>query len=472
VPPATPTAPATSDPTTSAAPSADVGAGAGTHAGTSTGTGTGVSTGTSTGTGAPGYAPEDSERWLPEQHSNRRSDFARDRARLLHSSALRRLAAKTQVLSPTAGLDFARNRLTHSLEVAQVGRELATSLGLDPDVVDTACLAHDLGHPPFGHNGEKALNEWSLDVGGFEGNAQTLRLLTRIEPKVVDPSGRSFGLNLTRASLDASCKYPWPAAQGVPDPGGRTKFGFYDDDTAAFEWLRAGAPRRRRCVEAQVMDLSDDIAYSVHDFEDAVVNGYIDVRALGAKVDHESLVTSMHAWVGGELSRDELEEAFDRLTSLPFWMDGYDGGRLDQARLKDLTSQLIGRFAGSATQATREAYAQSSLIRFGASVVVSPDVIGEIAALKGIVAAFVMTKGTRRPLYERQREVLTTLADALWRSGPSELDAGFAADWADSSDDAGRRRVVVDQVASLTDQSAMAWHDRLVGPVGTVLGGA
>lgn len=409
----------------------------------------------------PGYDPADSERWLPEQHSNRRSDFARDRARLLHSSALRRLAAKTQVLSPTAGLDFARNRLTHSLEVAQVGRELATSLGLDPDVVDTACLAHDLGHPPFGHNGERALNEWSADIGGFEGNAQTLRLLTRIEPKVVDATGRSFGLNLTRASLDASCKYPWPAAQGIPDPGGRMKFGFYDDDTAAFDWLRRGAPRRRRCVEAQVMDLSDDIAYSVHDFEDAVVNGYVDVASLGARVDHDALVTAMHEWVGGELSRDELTEAFDRLQASPFWLDSYDGSRFAQARLKNLTSQLIGRFAGSATQATRESYPGDALMRFGASVVVSPDVIGEIAVLKGIVAAFVMTRDNRQPIYLRQREVLTSLADALWQAGPSELDRGFAADWGSADDDAARRRVVVDQVASLTDQSAMAWHDRL-----------
>ncbi|ROQ41179.1 dGTPase [Frondihabitans sp. PhB188] len=368
------------------------------------------------------------------------------------------------MLSPTAGLDFARNRLTHSLEVAQVGRELATSLGLDPDVVDTACLAHDLGHPPFGHNGEKALNDWAEGIGGFEGNAQTLRLLTRIEPKVIDGSGRSYGLNLTRASLDASCKYPWPAAQGVADPGGRTKFGFYDDDTPAFDWLRLGAPRRQRCIEAQVMDLSDDIAYSVHDLEDAVVNGYIDVASLSSKVGHDSLIDAMHAWVGGELSRDELTEAFDRLRSLDVWLHDYDGGRLDQARLKNLTSQLIGRFAGSATEATHQHYPQASLTRFSASVVIPAEIIGEIAALKGIVAAFVMTRNTRQPIYVQQREVLSSLADALWATGSSELDAGFRADWAVAVDDDARRRVIVDQVASLTDQSAMAWHDRLVRP--------
>ena len=229
--------------------------------------------------------------------------------------------------------------MTHSLEVAQVGRELADSLGLDPDIVDTACLAHDLGHPPFGHNGERALNDWAADIGGFEGNAQTLRLLTRIEPKVFGPDGQSYGLNLTRASLDASCKYPWPSSQGVADPSGRSKYGFYDDDTAAFEWLRTGAPERQRCIEAQVMDLSDDIGYSVHDFEDAIVNGYVDVTALGARVDHDELVNSMFAWIGGELDHDELIAAFDRLDNLDAWIDSWDGSRRAHGRLKNLTNE-------------------------------------------------------------------------------------------------------------------------------------
>ncbi|MDN4646926.1 deoxyguanosinetriphosphate triphosphohydrolase [Curtobacterium sp. PsM8] len=409
------------------------------------------------------YGPADADRWFPEEHGNRRSDFARDRARLLHSSALRRLAAKTQVLSPTTGLDFARNRLTHSLEVAQVGRELADSLGLDPDVVDTACLAHDIGHPPFGHNGETAVNAWAADIGGFEGNAQTLRLLTRLEPKVYGDDGRAYGLNLTRASLDASCKYPWPASQGVGEASsGRTKFGFYDEDHEAFAWLRAGAPRRQRCIEAQVMDLSDDIAYSVHDFEDAVVAGFIDVAALGDRVGENDIVTAMHAWVGDDLSRDELLEAFDRLRGMSLWMTEYDGSRQAQARLKNLTSQLIGRFARTATTATREAYASGSLVRFAASVVTPPEIIGEIAVLKGIVAAFVMTQGDRQPVYEDQRRVLTELLDVLADRGADALEPGFAADWRTAGDDQGRLRAVVDQVASLTDQGALAWHKRLV----------
>ncbi|TAL41134.1 MAG: deoxyguanosinetriphosphate triphosphohydrolase [Salinibacterium sp.] len=408
------------------------------------------------------YTAADTERWFPEEHSSRRSDFARDRARVVHSSALRRLAAKTQVLSPTAGVDFARNRLTHSLEVAQVGRELGASLGLDPDVVDTACLAHDLGHPPFGHNGERALNEWAADIGGFEGNAQTLRVLTRIEPKVFGPDGASFGLNLTRASLDASCKYPWPRSQGIPDPSGRSKYGFYDDDLAAFEWLRAGAPDKRRCIEAEVMDFADDIGYSVHDFEDAIVGGYIDVTALGARVDHDELVNSMFKWIGGEIDHDELIAAFDRLDSLPFWIDQWDASRQAHGRLKNLTSQLIGRFVGAAIESTRDAHA-GSLARFGGSLVIPRSIQAEIAVLKGIVAAFVMSTNARRPIYRQQRDLLTELADVLLWTGPRNLDSGFAADWEAAASDEQRKRAVVDQVASLTDQSATAWHERLVG---------
>jgi dGTPase len=411
-----------------------------------------------------GYGEADAARFYREEHRSQRDDFARDRARVLHSAALRRLAAKTQVLSPASPADFARNRLTHSLEVAQVGRELATALRLSPDVVDTACLSHDLGHPPFGHNGERALNEWAEDFGGFEGNAQTLRILTRLEPKAVDEQGRSHGLNLTRASLDATCKYPWTAQHPLPDAGGRLKFGVYPEDEDVFRWLRAKAPGRVRCIEAEVMDLSDDIAYSVHDFEDAIVNGYLDPARLAAGAEHAALLDAIQSWVGFDFARDELEDALYRLMRLPEWIGSFDGTRSSHAHLKNLTSDLIGRFARAATTATREAYATTVLTRYRAHVVVPRVVVAEMAVLKGIIGAVVVSIEGRKNVYKEQRQVLKRLATAL-REQPDALDAMYAEDHRAAETDAARGRVIVDQVASLTDQHAIAWHGRLVGDV-------
>src|SRR4029079_18697499 len=173
----------------------------------------------------------------------------------------------TQVVVPGES-DFPRTRLTHSLECAQIGRGLGKALGADPDLVETACLAHDLGHPPFGHTGEAALDEVAATAGGFEGNAQSLRILTRLEAKTFSPDGRSAGLNLTRAALAAACKYTLPRAPleaPCSDPWTRAenprKYGVYDDDLDVFRWLRRGAPDGRRCLEAQGMDWSDDRRY-------------------------------------------------------------------------------------------------------------------------------------------------------------------------------------------------------------------
>jgi dGTPase len=401
------------------------------------------------------YDEHDAERWVAEPVKRPgRTAFARDRARVLHSSALRRLAAKTQVA--TAGSDdFVRNRLTHSLEVAQIGRELASTLGCDPDIVDAACLAHDLGHPPYGHNGERALDQLAEKIGGFEGNAQTLRLLTRLESKTFDAAGRSVGLNLSRATLDAATKYPW---QRKP---GERKFGAYDDDAAVFDWLRQGVEGGRRCLEAQVMDFADDVAYSVHDIEDGIVAQHVDLGRIGAeRAPYWETVRRIYL---PEATDAELDEGWARLTKLPYWPSApFDDSRRAHGGLKDLTSQLIGRFVTAAEQATHARFGRSRLIRYEADLVAPDSVRVEIALLKCIGMFHVLNSPERQARRAVQRELLTELVEALWASAPRDLDAAFAADFLEASDDDARLRVIIDQVASLTDPSALSWHTRLV----------
>ncbi|MGP7961314.1 deoxyguanosinetriphosphate triphosphohydrolase [Sanguibacter sp. A247] len=411
----------------------------------------------------PGYGVADVARRAAEPpKSKARTPFERDRARLVHSSALRRLGAKTQVLGPSSD-DFIRTRLTHTLEVAQVGREIGKQLGCDPDVVDSACLAHDLGHPPFGHNGERELAEVAKDIGGFEGNAQTLRLLTRLEPKAADADGSSVGLNLTRASLDASVKYPWRLWEG---PQGRLthKFGVYPDDQPVFDWLREGAPAGVKCLEAQVMDLADDISYSVHDVEDAIVGGKLDLTLMTQDAERGRVIDAVTTWYGDRFAADELDAAMGRLAKDGLWPSDFDGSRRSLARLKDSTSQLIGRFCGAAHDATRERYGDGPLTRYAASLVVPEATAAEIQVLKGVAVAYVMAPRESEPLYMAQRQVLRQLVDVLVDRAPTALEPTFALDWHDAADDGARLRVVIDQVASLTDVSAAKWHARLVGP--------
>lgn len=410
-----------------------------------------------------GYTDFDRERFLEESRSGNghRGEFARDRARVLHSSALRRLGAKTQVLSPSGG-DFARTRLTHSLEVAQIGREMAIDLGLNADIVDMACLAHDLGHPPFGHNGEKGLNDWAAEIGGFEGNAQTLRLLTRIEPKVFLENGTSIGLNLTRASLDATCKYPWSLADAGEMKEHSIKFGVYEDDLEIYNWMRQGAPDRIKSVEAQVMDFSDDVAYSVHDFEDAIVSGYIKLDELADSAAESDLLEKISEWNVGVYSKQELAKALADLRALPNWPTEFERTPAMLGRLKNLASDLIGRFVSQTIEAVVDTSPAASLVRFGSRLQIPANVKAEIAVLKGIVSAYLMSHESRRPIYEWQRGLLSELADAILASNGANLDVYCTAAWSQAKSDVEKRRVVVDQVASLTDQSAITLHNRLV----------
>lgn len=387
-----------------------------------------------------------------------RTAFERDRGRVLHSAALRRLSAKTQVMG--AGTDdFVRNRLTHSLEVAQVARELGEALGCDPDVVDCAALSHDLGHPPFGHNGEVALDEAAAGIGGFEGNAQTLRILSRLESKTVDEQGRSVGLNLTRATLAACVKYPWARGEA---PDGGAKFGVYDDDRPVFDWLRAEAPALARPVEAQVMDLSDDIAYSVHDVEDGVVGGWFSLQP--DRLDAAAIHHVARDWYDRDADDDRLDAALARLQRMPEWPSApFDGSRAARATLKSLTSALIGRFAVAAQRATTQVWGPGPLVRYGADVEVPQETRDEITVLKSIAAHYIMRSDERAEQLIDQRKTLTALVDLLVETGDRHLDPEFAEDHRAAADDAARRRVVIDQVASLTDVSARLWAETLLG---------
>lgn len=388
---------------------------------------------------------------------DRRAAFSRDRARVLHSAALRRLAGKTQVVGPGEGAEVSgvpRTRLTHSLEVAQIGRGIAEDLGADPDLVDTAGLAHDIGHPPFGHNGEFALNGVAKDCGGYEGNAQTLRILTRLEPKVF-ADGVTHGLNLTRACLDAATKYPWPRTEGT------VKFGVYADDLEVFDWMREGAPEGRRCFEAQIMDWADDVAYSVHDVEDGVLSGRISLHLLG-QPDERAALAELAAKHFCDLPVSTLEGAADGLLALPVVAElagpGFDFSLHAQVALKRLTSELVGRFASAATARTRQLHGDGALTRYQASLEVPSQVAAEVALLKALALRYVMSDRRRLAVQEGQRQLLAELIDVLLRRAPESLDRLYQPAWAVAADDRARLRVVIDQVASLTDAQAIAWH--------------
>ena len=402
---------------------------------------------------SPGYSDRDRDRFLSEPAKRLgRTEFARDRARIIHSFALRRLAAKTQVAVPWLA-DFPRTRLSHSLECAQVGRELGWALGADPDLMEGACLAHDIGHPPFGHNGEDALNAVSEICGGFEGNAQSFRLLVRLEAKTVDGSGRSFGLNLTRASLDAATKYSWPRSLNV------RKFGVYDDDLEVFDWVRLGAPVGEQSIEAQIMDWSDDVAYSVHDLEDALVTGHVKLEHISD--DLADLFAVAHDTYMGDMTEREAQDALAALQALSCWPKNYDGSHRHLARLKDLASQLVGRFALAAESATRDQYGDGPLTRYNGNLVVPRAQRIEVAILKSIATYYVINAAASQERYADQQIVIRELVEMVLSQAPASLDSFFLDDWSRAMSEAQRLRVVVDQVASLTDPGAYALHAKL-----------
>ncbi|MFM8751914.1 MAG: deoxyguanosinetriphosphate triphosphohydrolase [Actinomycetota bacterium] len=399
------------------------------------------------------YSAQDRERFLDEPAKRKgRTEFARDRARIIHSFALRRLAAKTQVAVPWAS-DFPRTRLSHSLECAQVGRELGAALGADPDLMESACLAHDLGHPPFGHNGEEALAKIAESIGGFEGNAQSFRLLTRIEAKTVDGDGLSVGLNLTRATLDAATKYPWSTLENS------RKFGVYEDDQVIFNWMREGAPMGKTSMEAQIMDWSDDVAYSVHDLEDALVTGQIDIAGLRDDLSHLFLVATQDYLP--DMTEDEAQSALDSLMKLSCWPQEFDRSHRHLARLKDLTSQLVGRFALAAESETRAHFGDGDLVRYSANLLVPRAQRVEVALLKSMAGHYIIRAEKSQERYAKQQQVIIDLVHAVREAAPSTLESFFLQEWNRADSEREKMRVVIDQIASLTDVGAYALHEQL-----------
>ena len=399
------------------------------------------------------YNERDTSRFLyePDKRAGR-TEFMRDRARIIHAASLRRLAAKTQVAVPWEN-DFQRTRLSHSLECAQIGRELGSSLGADPDLVDTACLAHDLGHPPFGHNGEEALAALAAQAGGFEGNAQTFRILTRLEAKSHQTNGTSVGLNLTRASLDACTKYPWEITTNP------RKYGVYDDDLEIFRWMREGAPSEKRCIEAQIMDWSDDVSYSVHDLEDAIVANQVDVKNF--EHDFDGIFQVLHEDFNPQATSDEAGSALERLQSLATWPRDFHHTHRDLGELKNLTSELIGRFVRASEQATRDAYGAGDLTRFGADLIIPEHARLEVDVLKAIAGFYLIRGEKSQERYAKQRAVLTDLVTIMMESEGEDLEPLFLPAWNKAVNEGQRLRVVIDYVASLTDPGAYALHAQL-----------
>jgi dGTPase len=431
------------------------------------------------------------ERFVPrpsDEQLGLRSAVRKDRDRLIHSSALRRLQGKSQIVGQLS--DFFRTRLTHSLECAQIGRSLAERAGNAAwgtvverfedlaDVVEAACLAHDLGHPPFGHNGEEALNDEmrARNSSFFEGNAQSFRIVTYGEAKVFGASlagsDRWSGLNLTRTTLRATIKYPWSETDIRAREKG--KFGVYDDavDREYFEWIW-NAKTPSRTLAAEIMDASDDIAYAVHDFEDGIWSGMIPLHELMSS-DEEAL-KRLEAEV---LARDrkrhkpvfsttETVEAALRAVLEPldgaYWAEHpFDRSRQSRAYLKNYTAQLIHFFIHGLTD--------GRLFTPPAD-----DVRRRLDVLTGAAWVWMIRRSDLLTTQYGQRKIIRELFDGYWKE-PRMLPR--VDEWAETnavSSPKTRRfprrderwpekaRLIRDHIAGMTDSYALAVHNQMYG---------
>lgn len=416
---------------------------------------------------------------------DRRSMAERDRDRILYSPQLLRLSSLTQVLGTYERQVF-HNRLTHSLKVAQIGRRLAQRLqnsvdatvleglgGLDPDVVEAACLAHDIGHPPFGHVAEKALDDLLVaqDAGHFEGNAQSFRIVAKLAVR----RNERVGLNLTRATLAATLKYPWYSGDGPADSD-PDKFGAYFSERAAFDFARQGAPKRELTLEGQIMDWADDVTYAVHDLEDFFRAGLTPLDRLRIKDGRESKAFVEATTRYLEKKRRDpgmFEAAFEGLRA-GFPPEPYSGSTRERILLNGLSSSLITQFINAPTLTEDGKWA------------VDENFWYQVLALKRLTWHFVITAPGLATLQRGQTRLITELHAQLdewvkksWddrdeqRRLPTALRVSLANSFSDAevkaatgSDAAIRLRGITDFVASLTEDQAVALHQRLTGGPG------
>lgn len=416
------------------------------------------------------YTQHDKERKQEEPKgipsNDVRSPFERDRSRILHSAAFRRLQGKTQVFAPSES-DFYRTRLTHSLEVAQIGKGLALRLGADVDLVEAACLVHDIGHPPFGHTGESELKRLMKFHGGFEANAQNLRVLTHLESKSVGYEG----LNLSRAVIDGQLKYKDLFRYGLE------KF-VYKDDSDVVSWAGEEASshfkepgKQLRSFECEIMNLADDIAFSVHDLEDSIHAGYIDVYTFAGKDRRIDKVLDKvekdfkGAIVNVRRAYDGLVKDISGYIGPPKGDSGAFPQRERKSRRKQLTSFLIGRYINAALRKDRGPAKCAASNRYRYAVIMPNERCVEMKILRELVYELVIRSAEVVALEEKAKFIVRKLFEKFTGKEGYYL---LPDDWRELADykgrDASLKRVACDYISGMTDDYALKTYSRLFLP--------
>ena len=361
-----------------------------------------------------------------EDESRTRTPFARDRDRIIHTSAFRRLKEKTQVFVAHEGDQF-RTRLTHSLEVAQIARSLATALGLDADLAETIALAHDLGHPPFGHAGEDELELQTKDFGGFDHNVQTFRVVTELEHRYPD----FVGLNLTWETLEGVIKHNGPVIHKLGQPSWKA-ISKYDGEYGLKLDTWASA-------EAQVAALSDDIAYNNHDIDDGVEAGLFTLDEL---MD-VPLIGPILAAVRSE--RPDLDLRLTRLEAVR---------RMIGAMVDDVMGETLQRAAITGVSSADDVRAlPHALVSF------SSDMLEDLARLREFLHARMYRHWRVNRTRSQARRILAEMF-TLFLAEPEVLPSEWFAK-SQNRDQAGRARVVCDYIAGMTDRFAIEEHRKL-----------